>query len=177
MGCDIHFYTEKYTTEDQISGPGIDLQKIREENIDSILENNNKPKEKKWISVDEWSFVKDVWSNAGEEHDDSYWESSEYYHGRNYEVFSILANVRKYDDDKFGHDPKGVPEDASDSYLYMLESWKGDAHSPSYFTLTELIEMDWDRFEYVGNFKETIEKMKKIDDNYDNVRCCFFFDN
>ena len=178
MGCDIHFYTEKFTDEDQVSGPCVDLQKVREENINLLLnEEKKEKKEKKWISVDEWEFIKDIWSNGnGEEIDDSYWNNSEYYHGRNYAVFSILANVRNYGD-SFGYDPKGIPDDASDSYSYMLDRWKGDYHSPSYFTLTELIEMNWDRFDYVEEFKGTIEKMKEIDDNYDNVRCCFFFDN
>ena len=61
----------------------------------------------------------------------------------------------------------------------MVERWRGDGHSHSYFTLTELLEIDWSRYktDWIQDFMEAIEKMKQIDPNSDNVRACFFFDN
>jgi hypothetical protein len=57
----------------------------------------------------------------------------------------------------------------------MCGIWGSDAHSHSYFTLKELLDVNWDN--YQTEFMETIEKMKTIDDNPNKVRCVFFFDN
>ena len=49
----------------------------------------------------------------------------------------------------------------------------------SYFTLKELLDVDWSKYEteYLSEFFETIEKMKKLDSDPEKVRCVFFFDN
>jgi len=75
--------------------------------------------------------------------------------------------------------PKGIPDDASTGYLYKCDQWDGDAHSHSFFTLEELLNVDWSEYdsEYIDDFMETLEKMKKIDEDPSKVRCCFFFDN
>jgi hypothetical protein len=57
----------------------------------------------------------------------------------------------------------------------MCGIWGSDAHSHSYFTLKELLDVNWDN--YQTEFMKTIEKMKTIDDNPNKVRCVFFFDN
>lgn len=105
-----------------------------------------------------------------------YWSNypSCLYRGRNYSLFSRLADVRSYGDGTAISEPRGVPDDASDAYLYIVEQWKGDGHSHSYFTLTELLEHDWSDFD---EFRETLERMKNLDENTDNVRAVFFFDN
>jgi len=74
--------------------------------------------------------------------------------GRNYGLFSILANVRN----GFGFagvdtgdgynpiaNPKGIPEDASPEYLAQVKRWEGDGHSHSFFTVRELLDYDWNQ--------------------------------
>jgi hypothetical protein len=73
--------------------------------------------------------------------------------------------------------PRGIPEDLSSGYKYAVDRWDGDGHSHSYFTLDELMNYDWSKYEMLGEFMETIETMKSIDPDPKNVRCCFFFDN
>lgn len=75
----------------------------------------------------------------------------QYYSGRNYNLFAILANVRN--GDGFGVDrgdpfnpisePRGIPEDSCPQIKYIVERWNGDGHSSSYFTLQELLDYDW----------------------------------
>ena len=64
------------------------------------------------------------------------------YFGRNYEFFSLLADVRN----SYGivpiSKPRGIPSDASHGYLHQVESMEGDGHSHSYFTLAELKRVD-----------------------------------
>lgn len=165
MGRDCHFYVEKWTSSNNYEGPR-DLSEDRNQKLNEVLEDT--PTHFRWVSADKW------------EKDDDRWDvpyNSEYYSGRNYGLFSILADVR-------GHQvpidkARGIPDDASTGYKYICEQWDGDGHSHSYFTLEELLEVDWTKYdEYmVSKFLETIEKMKEIDDDPSKVRCCFFFDN
>lgn len=76
------------------------------------------------------------------------------YSGRNYDLFSILADVRNgYGcagvDTGNGYipiaDPKGIPTDAAPETKEFLNSYEGDGHSHSYFTLAELLAYDWDQ--------------------------------
>jgi len=61
------------------------------------------------------------------------------YTGQNYRLFSILAGVRRYDDDvEPVYPPRGIPEDAC---RYIKEAWKeeeGDGHTPSYLNVHEI---------------------------------------
>ena len=76
----------------------------------------------------------------------------DFYDGRNYNLFAILADVRN------GHgfagvttgegfvpisDPRGVPDDASKEYKQIVDSWDVDGHSHSYHTLRQLLDYDW----------------------------------
>lgn len=78
----------------------------------------------------------------------------DWYEGRNYDLFSILADVRN----GFGFagcvtgegfnpicSPRGVPEDASDPYKGVVERWDSDGHSHSWLTVAELLAYDWDQ--------------------------------
>jgi hypothetical protein len=76
----------------------------------------------------------------------------DFYSGRNYDLFAILANVRNgrgFAGVKTGEgfnpiaEPKGVPEDASDEYKAISENWGCDGHSHSYLTIRELLDYDW----------------------------------
>ena len=78
----------------------------------------------------------------------------EFYHGRNYSLFAVLADVRN--GSGFGGcdtgdriepiaDPRGVPHDASPEYKAWVAKWDCDGHSHSYHTLFDLLEYDWTR--------------------------------
>jgi hypothetical protein len=73
--------------------------------------------------------------------------------GRNYNLFSILANVRN----GFGFAgvptgegfkpialPRGLPTDVSKEILSMSDYWESDGHSRSWFMLKELQDFDWE---------------------------------
>ena len=78
------------------------------------------------------------------------------YKGRNYELFSVLADVRNtrsffniFDPSLIHQErdsllpiaqPRGIPEDASKAWKRECKAWGQDFHSHSWFTLTELIE-------------------------------------
>ena len=71
----------------------------------------------------------------------------DWYPGRNYDEFAILADVRN-GSGFAGVDtgdlyepiaaPKGIPDDCSDEVLDDYEGWGADAHSASWLTLKEL---------------------------------------
>lgn len=167
MGCDIHFYVERWTSSNDYSGPK-DLSDDRERKLNELLE--DVPTEYRWVSADKWELEDSNWHIP--------WDL-EYYNNRNYYIFSILADVRNSGEvEPLGY-PRGIPNDASIGYLYKCGQWDSDAHSHSYFTLEELLNVDWSQYDsdYIEELMETIEKMKEIDDDPLNVRCCFFFDN
>ena len=164
MGCDIHFFTERKTASLNYEGPK-DLQDERNSKIEEVIE--GKPLTERWVSADRWELQEDGWS-----HEEAYWS-------RNYYLFSILADVRNGGDvDPISY-PRGVPKDASSAYSYMVQRWDSDAHSHSYFTLEELLEVDWNQFdnEYLEEFLKVIQNLKSIDSDPKKVRICFFFDN
>jgi hypothetical protein len=167
MGCDCHFYVERWTSSNNYEGPR-DLSGDRDQKLNEILE--DVPSKFRWVSADKWEKEDDSWTVGWNDH---------YYVGRNYYIFSILADVRNDSGVEPINYPKGIPDDASSGYLYMCDQWDSDAHSHSYFTLEELLNVDWSEYESdrIGGFMETLEKMKEIDKDPLNVRCCFFFDN
>jgi len=173
MGCDIHFFVEKFSTDKDYEGPK-GVQEERNAKIVEVLETESEPR---GITADSWEYLDE---DEGDEY--AYWSvvrDKRFYAGRNYYLFTILAGVRgNWDDDKISK-PRGVPDDISDAYKEQLRQWEGDAHSKSYFTLKELLDVDWSKYEteYISEFFETIEKMKKLDTDPEKVRCLFFFDN
>lgn len=77
-----------------------------------------------------------------------------FYNGRNYDLFSILADVRN----GYGFagvptgshinpisDPKGLPDDVSHEVYMEAKKWGRDGHSHSWLTLRELQEYDWNQ--------------------------------
>lgn len=170
MGCDIHFFRERFTSDNDYTGPR-DLSEDRNNRIEQIIDDS--PVVKRWVAADLWELM-----------EGDYWSCYEAYSERNYYVFSVLADVRN---SSFGGQdrvdpidyPRGIPNDASSAYLYYTNKWSDDGHSHSYFTLKELLEVDWSEYnqEYIRNFLIVIEDLKSIDSDPDNVRICFFFDN
>ena len=55
-----------------------------------------------------------------------------YSDGRNYERFAALAGVRGD-----GPEPKGIPDDISDTVKYWIDFWSGDGHSHTWFPIKE----------------------------------------
>ena len=82
MGCDIHFYVEKWSDEEVTEGP-IDISDKRDSLISNVLKLK---REYRWISVDKWYRDEGYWTNYG----------NSFYSGRNYELFAKLADVRNY---------------------------------------------------------------------------------
>lgn len=165
MGADIHFFLERKTTSLNYDGPK-DAQTERDIKISSLISDTIR---ERWVSVD-------VWIN---DEDDDEWYCDSIYSDRNYYLFAVLADVRNSNNIDPISEPKGIPDDASAGFLYKSEQWKNDAHSHSYFTLAELLDVDWSVYNenYLQTFFEVIEYMKQIDPNPGKVRCCFFFDN
>lgn len=77
-----------------------------------------------------------------------------WYHGRNYNLFAILADVRN------GHgfagvrtgdgfnpidNPRGLPDDVSADVRKMSDDWDTDGHSHSWLTVGEVLAYDWDQ--------------------------------
>lgn len=124
MGCDIHFYVEKKV-------------------------------ENEWVSADNWCIDEDDGSLSLYE-----WGpglsilNGPMYRNRNYDLFSILADVRNGSgfaglDTGEGfvpiHEPRGIPEDASENVRLSSEQWDADGHSHSWATVEELMTYDWTR--------------------------------
>lgn len=153
MGCDIHLYVEvrdehgiwraadtwkkdPYVAEDikynikelegELEVPGADKPAILAEIEKERQRLENPPKYVHW--------------------DDSF------YSGRNYNLFSILADVRNgrgFAGCDTGDGfipiamPKGMPEDVSPRVAVAREGWGVDGHSASWFTVAELDAYDW----------------------------------
>lgn len=167
MGCDVHFFVEKKST-----------QFLREKKLNSILEIDDQ------VHIDIWESA-DVIEDNPEYHEvedprkKTIAYPSRFYSGRNYFLFGILAGVREDRVDPIT-EPRGIPTDICDILKEEYSRWGSDAHTASYYTLSELINFDWDKVaskSHLSAFMETIEKMKKISENTDDVRCVFWFDN
>jgi hypothetical protein len=99
----------------------------------------------KWVSADTFVAEKDG------EHT-YYSQKDEFYDGRNYNLFAILADVRNgrgFAGCKTGDgfnpisQPKGLPDDVSKETQRAAEGMGADGHSHSWFTLRELLDYDW----------------------------------
>lgn len=162
MGCDIHFFVER-----------------KEDGI--------------WKSCDTWVEEDGYCYNR---------DSDRYYSDRNYHLFAILADVRNYlrcvigdSDEKFTPiaEPKGFPEDASREVAsyYNDSHFAGDLHSPTWYTLKELEDFDWNKQapkpypegktygELCSHFRESvIGEMRNLSNgDPESVRCVVMFDN
>jgi hypothetical protein len=102
-----------------------------------------------WQSADTWEK-----SKYADEDSDALSVDYEkaFYNDRNYNLFSILADVRNgrgFAGVKTGEGfnpiapPRGVPEDACPEYRALQEAYGCDGHSHSYVTLAELLSYDW----------------------------------
>ncbi len=96
--------------------------------IHLYVEMRNK-ESKKWESLDHTKYDK-YFDEYGVDH---------VYDDRDYKVFSILANVRNYDNIEPISDPRGVPFDTCELIRKEYDAYyEYDMHSASYVTLKEL---------------------------------------
>jgi hypothetical protein len=101
------------------------------------------------------------------------------YDGRDYALFGKLAGVRG---GTAIIKPRGFPDDASEKIRSHYDVWKGNAHTPTYWYLTELIKhkraLCYTFGQYSG-FREVIDtlidvaKIYKIDRKDIRVICWF----
>ncbi|MEI2465139.1 hypothetical protein [Niallia taxi] len=152
MGCDIHMFLEvrKYPYQDEKRENGI------------------------WISKDKWSIEpdhylcpEDNYKKYRVDYDDLI------YKGRNYYLFSVLANVRNYNSFDYISEPKGLPNDVSSEIKDESDHWGSDGHSHSYLTLRELLSYNWNKEIIAHDLYGTEEKAKaelgdKIISSYPN---------
>jgi hypothetical protein len=104
-------------------------------------------KDAKWNHIEPGEYD---WSLGWEE---NYGLPEWYYHGRNYNLFSVLADVRNGEGfagcdtgDRITPmaDPRGLPGDVSECVKSEHAEWDCDAHSASWFTVAELLAYNWD---------------------------------
>lgn len=62
---------------------------------------------------------------------------------RNYELFSVLANVRNGYDIQPISNPRGYPMDMHDVTGWLLDGWDFVDHSPTWLSLEEVLAYDW----------------------------------
>ncbi|MBC1798509.1 hypothetical protein HCA55_17355 [Listeria booriae] len=116
---------------------------------------------------------------------DTYLRKNEGFHyqvGRCYELFAILADVRNDFDIVAIDDPRGIPEDASATYLEYVEEWNPECHSHSFITLAELQKYDWSGHPECDYFvNDQIPELEQLAEKHgctaDDIRIVFFFDH
>lgn len=89
-----------------------------------------------WVSADTWKI---------EDGDKVIPYGSRFYSGRNYWLFAMLADVRNNGEVNPFSPPRGLPPDMSVEVEEEARKWEGDAHSHSYFTMSELHSFDWNQ--------------------------------
>lgn len=153
MGCDIHVCLEvkRYPYED----------KKRENGF--------------WVNADKWTVDEDHIKYPEEypnrfhiDYDDRI------YKGRNYCLFSVLANVRNYWNIEPISKPKGLPVDVSLETKQESDNYGTDGHSHSYLTLKEILDYKgWDREEESTDFAFDSEQVNKLKEKYKDkyLRC------
>ena len=62
---------------------------------------------------------------------------------RAYGMFGFLAGVRNYAYIDPIVEPRGIPDDVSDTIKSEYDEWYDDAHTPSHIYLKELVEFDY----------------------------------
>lgn len=98
---------------------------------------------KTWVSADKWT---------EEEYGSEVRYKDLFYSDRNYDVFSILADVRNgvgFAGIPTGEGftpialPRGLPDNVSPEVKECSFELAGDGHSHSYFTIQEIMDYDW----------------------------------
>ena len=134
MGCGIHLFTET-------------LRHVNNKNT--------------WLNCDNWK-INHYYSPNDDDGETGY-NINPLYDDRNYNLFAVLADVRNQSTNKFIDTPRGLPTNVSPQVMAESDSWDGDGHSHSHFTLDEL-----KKFRQKNNIQKysglmTPENAKKVD--------------
>jgi len=125
MGCDIHFHVEQREGAEWVRAEAIEPNPYH--SPERVTE-----------------YPDDPWYAAT--------RRACWYDGRNYNLFSVLANVRNGygfagcdtgDPLPVIHDPRGLPDDVTDEVAKESEDIGVDGHSHSWATVAELLGFDW----------------------------------
>ena len=140
-------------------------------------------KESDWYDIDLYKKNK----YFGEDDEPEYWKVS-LYNGRSYFLFGLLAGVRNYSVEPI-RQPRGIPDDVSESIKEYYNNWGDDAHTPSWYTLYELksaqktldervLQELIDAIELRYLQSENYGYKKTLTENEENrIRLVFWFDN
>lgn len=101
---------------------------------------------------------------------------SRFYSGRNYDLFSILANVRGASPEPEWTQERDLPDDLSDGVQRAADGWAGDAHSHTWYTLDELQQVDWLNLGQ-RQFDKTVRRMASLGPSAEDIRAVMWFDN
>jgi hypothetical protein len=94
---------------------------------------------------------------------------------RNYDRFAALAGVRGE-----GPEPRGIPEDASDTTKYLVDLWGSDGHSHSWLPAKKAAEifLATDRTKTQEEFRAKFPKNYYLEiEGTAEHRLIFWFDN
>jgi len=137
-------------------------------------------KKGKWVKV---GYVfEDEWYESSREPDTFFHPLTEHPYGsRDYDLFSILADVRNgsgfagVDTGDGFHPismPRGVPKNVSKEVKKISDKWDVDGHSHSWLILKEILEFDWKQttkhrgFVSLDEYKEWMKDKKKRPESY-----------
>lgn len=133
MGCDIHLYVEVYN----------ETKQAWEEYV-SLIPNPN------YVPIRATGNLVDIYRKQEFRRKADEWGSphlkmveKRFYEGRSYSLFSLLADVRNDGTIEPISEPKGLPDDLSPEIQKLSDEWGIDGHSHSYFTLGDLLDVDW----------------------------------
>lgn len=113
MGCDIHVYCEQKET---INGNKI------------------------WICADHFKINKYAYYDDEDSKYEPKYHIVPIYDDRDYCLFETLAGVRAYYGNEIMDEPRGLPDDVSDTVKAESDRWDSDGHSHSWFTARELFK-------------------------------------
>jgi hypothetical protein len=114
--------------------------------------------------------VDDQWIQQFNPNQEEKWKKY-WYDSRSYFLFSLLAGVRGPFDPFV--EPKGLPQDMSEGLTEEWKGWKDDGHTPSHYTVSELLEhrdkpMIFTGFVNMKNYK-IFKKTGKPNDWHDSL--------
>lgn len=146
MGADIHLYVEKKVSAETVgvtdAGIGV-VQAPHGESQKWVPRGKLQPNEDK--DPDNYDLTNPAERAEYEaQPDEIIGPDYDIYGSRNYSVFAMLANVRNDGSLTPIDDPRGLPDDVSTEIQAASDRWDLDGHSHTYFTLRELLEVDWD---------------------------------
>lgn len=147
MGCDIHPYPEKLVDGEWVSAEPFVISKWWDERILDEDFKYETPEYDKAESEHKAMTQDEIWKKYGNDERlvlDGPWDNNYDLRGRNYLWFSILAGVRNGYNIEPMDEARGLPIDVSHEVKREHDCIGVDGHSHSWFTLSELLDYNWD---------------------------------